>query len=252
MPPQIPRDSRPDFNQECAGFHTTRWSVVLVAGSQRCENSGEALTELCQAYWYPLYAFARRSGQSVHDAQDVTQGFFVHMLERESFQTADPDRGRFRSFLLGAFKRFMISEKRRGAAQKRGGGIEFVPFGGGELEGRYQIESSHDLTPERLYQRSWVEALLERVRENLAGDYQKAGKDSLYGVLRPFLLGSTNSGTYDDVAAEIGMSRAAVAMSVHRMRRRFGELLREEIAHTVDGQDEVDDELRFLLSIMAA
>jgi RNA polymerase sigma factor (sigma-70 family) len=229
-------------------FRTTHWTVVLNAGHTDERQRSNALEELCRTYWYPVYAFVRREGFAAADAQDLTQGFFAHLLERQTFETADPERGRFRSFLLGALKRFLGYERRKQLTLKRGGQAMVVPIDEEESEERYQVDLVYQATPEKLYQRSWADALLASTLELLRRDYERAGKMTLFEKLQPHLSGADREASYQQLGDMLGLSVPAVTTSMYRMRKRYGELLREQIAQTVSSPNEVDDEIAFLFS----
>lgn len=233
-------------------FRTTRWSVVLRASDLENEASKRDLEHLCRACWYPIYAFVRRQGYSAEDAQDLAQGFFVHVLENRVLSHADPERGRFRSFLLGALRHFVSNEARKMRTEKRGGKVTFVPMDAGDDEDRYDRELAHPESPEKLFERNWAENLLQRAVAALQKDYESCGKLHLFKALQPYLAGSANPNSYQDLAKELGMSTGTVAVAVFRMRKRYGELLRNEIAQTVEDPSEVEQEIRFLLEAVAS
>ena len=227
-------------------FATTRWSVVLAAGGERSTEGRQALATLCETYWYPLYAYVRRRGYAAADAQDLTQAFFATLLEKEYLRAADRERGRFRSFLLTALKRFLVKEWDRAHAQKRGGTHKGISLDVRSGETRYSQEPSHDWTPERIYERRWALTLLDQVMARLRRRYVADGKGDLFDLLKAFLTGESGAPPYSEVAAGLGMTEGAVKVAAHRLRRRYRELLRSEIAQTVAHPDEVDDELRLL------
>jgi len=231
-------------------FETTHWSLVLQAGHVSSSGGPAALAQLCQTYWPPLYAYARRKGHGPHDAQDLTQDFFSRLLEDNFFSTADRAKGRFRSFLLTAFNNFLINEWVRGQAQKRGGGQVLIPLDMEGIEATSGAELAHHLTPERAFERRWVLALLEKVVRRLQDEYVSAGRAELFGALRGSLSGEALGKSYAEVAQRLGMSEGAVKVAVHRLRQRYRELLRAEIANTVASPDEVDDELRHLFAAL--
>ncbi|HEY1052581.1 MAG TPA: sigma-70 family RNA polymerase sigma factor [Prosthecobacter sp.] len=233
-------------------FKTTRWSLVLRAADLENDSSKRDLEHLCRACWHPIYAFVRRQGYSPEDAQDLAQGFFVHVLENKVFSHADPERGRFRSFLLGAVRHFVSNEVRKKNAAKRGGGMHFVPLDVTESEERFERAIAHPDTPEKMFERSWAENLLRRAQESLKADYEKAGKQKLFEGLQPFLVSSANPNSYEEVGRSVGMSSGTLAVAVFRMRKRYGELLREEIAQTVEDPADVEHEIRLLLEAVAA
>jgi len=232
-------------------FKTTHWSVVFASGHDSESVARQALEQLCQAYWFPLYAFVRRQGLSAEDAQDLTQAFFERFLERGYFALADPERGRFRTFLLTSIKRFLTQEWRRTNRQKRGGNQALVPFEAEDAEGRYAAQPLNELSPDRLYDRRWAEALLERVMARLARDYESTGRTAVYTQLQQFLWGGQAEVSYSDISAKLAMSEGAVKVAVHRLRHRFRDLLREEVANTVRTPDQIEEELQHLLAAFA-
>lgn len=232
-------------------FATTHWSVVLTAGRTDTVQANVALAKLCQTYWYPLYAYVRRRGYSAHDAQDLTQGFFARLLERQSLAQAYPNRGRFRSFMLGVMNHFLSDEWTRAQAQKRGGGVTFLPLQFETAETRYGHEPADNSSPEQRYERRWALALLEEVLQRLTDEYKQDGRSELFAELNPCLVGERTVQPYAELAVKLGVSEGTVKSAVHRMRQRYRQILREEIAHTVDGPAEVDDELHHLMSVLS-
>lgn len=232
-------------------FATTHWSVVLAAADQDAPEAAAALEQLCRTYWYPLYAFIRRNGYSEADAQDLTQGFFLHILSRRFLQRASPERGRFRSFILGSLKFFLLDELARLQAQKRGGNQTFVFLDGCSAEERYRLEPVERLNPEQLFDRRWALTLLERVLERLEAEFVEAGKGRMFGRLREFLLGNSGLPAYREVGEALGMSEGAVNQAVHRMRQRYRELFQEEIAQTVASPTEAEEELRHVFAAIS-
>jgi RNA polymerase sigma-70 factor (ECF subfamily) len=233
-------------------FASTRWSLVAAAGQGPSPEAQEALATLCQVYWYPLYAYARRRLAKVEDAQDLTQEFFAQLLEKDYLQAADPARGKFRSFLLTAFKNFLNKEYDRTRAQKRGGGRRFIPLDFQAGETRYHLEPSDHATPETLYERRWALMLLEQALNLLRQEFTNSGKQQLFEGLKGTLTGDTTTESYSRIADKLGMSEQAIKVAVHRLRQRYKELLREEIAQTVTSNDEIDDELRDLFKAVRA
>lgn len=229
-------------------FQTTRWSLVKRAGTKEGEDS---LAVLCRGYWYPLYAYLRRRGLPVDDAQDLTQGFFLHLFSNPILVRADPEKGRFRSFLLGAMNHFLANERRRQTAGKRGGGIQAISFDSVEAERRFAMEPVDGVSPEVQFERSWAYALLERVFARLGEDYSQVGKGALFAALHPYLAGKAGQRSYDEVADELGMNANSIGVAIHRMRRRYGELVRAEIAQTVSSSEEIEPELAHLFEIFA-
>lgn len=232
-------------------FHTTRWSMVLAAGNSAHPDFRPSLESLCEIYWYPLYAYIRRRGCDADTAQDLAQGFFSNLLERGSLRIADPDRGRFRSFLLTSLKNYMTNEWDRERAQKRGGGREPIPLDLDTAEGRYQREPADDRAPDRYFARRWALALLDRTMERLRQEMGRSGGPERFERLSPFLTGDDAGTPYKRVAAELDMSESAVKVAIHRMRKRYGQLLREEVAQTVDDPSRVDEEIRYLFGALA-
>jgi RNA polymerase sigma-70 factor (ECF subfamily) len=233
-------------------FASTRWSLVVAAGQRDLPESEAALASLCRLYWYPLYAYARRHLPHVEDAQDLTQEFFARLLEREYLRQADPRRGRFRSFLLTAFKHFLAKERERAHAQKRGGGRKVLPLDFQNGEQRYQREPGHEATAEALYERGWALTLLEQTLARLREEQIGAGKERLFECLKGTLTGADAPRPYAELAAELGLSGEAIKVTVYRLRRRYGELLRAEIAQTVTTAEEIEDELRALFAAVRA
>lgn len=231
-------------------FVTTHWSVVLTAGRSDTTRARDALGKLCQTYWYPIYAYARRRGYSSHDAQDLTQAFFLFLLEHQSLADADPHRGRFRSFLLGSMNHFLANEWRKGQTQKRGGRIQMVPLD--TAEARYHNEPGVDATPEQLFERRWAVTLLDLVLQRLGAEFEREGKSREFALLQPCLGGDRDSQPYAVLSSKLGMSEGAVKVVVHRLRKRYRQLLREEIAQTVASLDEVEAEMRHLISVLAS
>jgi RNA polymerase sigma factor (sigma-70 family) len=244
--------SEPPGSAVAHQFANTRWSLVAAAGQRRSPQSQEALATLCRIYWYPLYAYARRHLPSAHDAQDLTQEFFAQLLEKDYLQAADPRRGKFRSFLLTAFKHFLSRERERAKAQKRGGGRRLISLDFQLGESRYHREPVDHATPERLYERGWALAILEQTLARLRQELTNAGKEKLFECLKGALAGEGMQVSYAQVAEELGISEQAVKVAVYRMRRRYQELLRAEIAQTVASPEEVEEELRDLFAAIQA
>jgi RNA polymerase sigma factor (sigma-70 family) len=232
-------------------FATTHWSVVLSAVDTSGPGAQAALEELCRTYWYPLYAYVRRQGHSPEDAQDLTQGFFARFLEKKSFQLADRERGRFRSFLLTSLKRFVVNEWERANARKRGGGQTKLPIDTVGAESLYCQEALHELSADKIYERNWALAMLRRVRERLQQEYALEGKASRFTHLEGFLPGQKGELTYAEAARLLAMPEGTVKSDVNRLKKRYREMLRVEIAHTVSGPDEINDELRHLIAAVS-
>jgi RNA polymerase sigma-70 factor (ECF subfamily) len=232
-------------------FKSTHWSVVLAAaGDSQSSGSQAALERLCQTYWYPLYAYVRGRGYAEQDAKDLTQGFFAQVLKRKGLRGLLPGRVKFRSFLLTALKNFLADEHARQQAQKRGGGQVLVSIDAQDAEQRYLVEPAHNDTPERQFERRWAVALLDSARARLKAEFEASGKGVLFGALS-VLNDRESSGTYAETAARLEMSEEAVKKAVQRMRKRYLALLREEIAQTVGGPAEVEEELRQLRAVLA-
>ena len=222
---------------------------MLAAGAERSSAAADqALTTLCETYWYPLYAFLRSRGSTVEDAQDLTQAFFARVLEKHALRQADPARGRFRSFLLTALKNFTSNEHDREITRKRGGGVPLVSLEFESAEGRFQMEPPTHETPERVFDRRWALTLLDRVLSRLRAEMVASGRDVQFERLKTYLTGDEPQLSYAQTASELGMSEGAVKVAVHRLRRQFRDLLRDEIAQTVSSPEEIDDELRHLWS----
>jgi RNA polymerase sigma factor (sigma-70 family) len=230
-------------------FPTTRWSLVVAAGDPRRKEARPALVSLCENYWYPLYAYLRRRGYSADQAQDLTQEFFVRLLEGRYLDRADPEKGRFRSFILTSLKFFVADEGDRDRAQKRGGGtVEPLEFPSGEE--RYQREPAHDETPERIFERRWALSVIDRVVEKLREEFVNQGRPEHFERLKMFLLGQSDA-PYAALAREMSTSEGALKVAIHRLRKRYRELFRQEIADTVTDPAEVESELTYLASVLA-
>jgi RNA polymerase sigma factor (sigma-70 family) len=231
-------------------FTTTHWSVVLTAGQVDSPDAQQALGMLCRTYWYPLYAFARRQGRSAEDAEDLTQGFFARLLEKGSIGQADPARGRFRSFLLASFKNFIAEAHRQASRLKRGGGQSAVSWDAMSAEERYQAEPKDESTAEALYEDRWALTLLETAMERLGAELTAAGRERVFVELKGQLWGESGVVSYRELSGRLEMSEGALKVTVHRLRQRFRELLREEVANTVADAGEIDDELRHLVGVV--
>jgi RNA polymerase sigma factor (sigma-70 family) len=234
----------------CADFQSTRWTLVLAAGHKSSPDSQEALAALCETYWYPLYAYVRRHGAEVHRAQDLTQDFFARLLEKNLLAVAQPERGRFRTFLLSTLKNFLCNEYDKVRAKKRGGDRLVLSLDFEAGESRYQREPAHSLTAERLFERQWALAVLDRVLAQLRAEFAGAGKEPLFDALKAFLTAGRGEASYAAAAEALGMTEGAVRVAAHRLRRRYRELLRAEVAQTVAEPDEIDDEIRRLFETL--
>jgi RNA polymerase sigma-70 factor (ECF subfamily) len=237
----------PDAGQ----FATTRWSLVMRAGRAESPESQRALATLCQDYWFPLYAYARRKTANVEEAQDLTQSFFVALLEKDYVAQADPERGRFRAFLLTAFKHFLSKEWERERAQKRGGGQAPIALDFESGENRYRLEPAGEFTPDRLYEREWALTLLDRVLQGLREEYHAGNKAALFDRLKGFMTRSAD-GSLAEAAQDLGISEGAAKVAAHRLRTRYRERLRAEIAQTVADPSDVDAEIRSLFEILGS
>jgi RNA polymerase sigma-70 factor (ECF subfamily) len=228
-------------------FDTTRWSVIAAARGPDPEAARAALSSLCEAYWYPLYAFIRRRGADPDAARDLTQGFFTSLLERRALELARPERGRFRTFLLASAKNFLLNEAARNRAAKRGGGVVPLSLAFDDAEGRYQFEPAEVTTPETLYERRWALTLIERVIAALRTEWEASGRAGEFDELKECLLGSGPAGGYAAAAERLGTTEGALKVAAHRLRRKFQMRLRQEIAETVADRAEIDDEIQYLV-----
>ena len=235
-----------------AAFVTTHWSVVLTAAHPDTTRACAALEKLCQTYWYPLYAYVRRRGQSPEAAQDLTQAFFARLLERRWLDRADQQRGRFRSFLLSAMNHFLADEWDKARAQKRGSGLKPVPLQFDVAETRFSHEPADNVTPEHTYERRWALTLLDEVLRRLRSEYEQEGRVELFAELHPCLIGERTSQPYVELAKKLNATEGTVKAMVHRLRQRYRQLLRDEIAHTVAEPGEVDEELRHLFAVLGS
>ena len=231
-------------------FATTQWSLVLAAAKGDSAEAEEALERLCALYWYPVFAFVRRQSHSAEEAEDLTQGFFVRLIEKGDIGDADRSRGRFRTFLLTACRHFLLNERDRMLTLKRGAGRPALSIDLIAAESRYQRALSHNETPERLYDRQWCLALLASVLDAVRAEYVTAGKEVEFERLRAFLTMPDDAGTYADAARELDLTLSAVKSAVHRLRVRYRDALRGRVADTVASPQEVDDEMDYLLEIL--
>ncbi|MBW3597789.1 MAG: sigma-70 family RNA polymerase sigma factor [Planctomycetes bacterium] len=232
-------------------FATTRWSVVVAAGAGDPGNQRRrlALEELCQTYWYPLYAYVRRRGYSRDDAQDLTQAFFARLLEKNIVRVADPQKGKFRSFLLATLKDFLLNQRRHDGALKRGGGRTILPLEFEAGEERYRLEPADERTPEDLFQRRWALTILEQALARIRREHQDADKENLFQHLKE-CLGGSDARSYREIGEAIGMTEGSVKVAVHRLRARYRELLRDEVAQTLDADANLDAELQELFDVL--
>lgn len=243
--------SAPPTPAPVAVFSTTRWSVVLAAGNNTSATSHDALACLCQTYWYPLYAYVRRRGYTPEDAQDLTQEFFARLLARNWIANADRTKGRFRSFLLGAMNHFLADEWDKARAQKRGGGFAPLPLEFDDAETSFSREPADSVTPEQHFERRWALTLLDTVLKRLQAEYEEDGRGSLFQQLTPCLVGDRTTLPYAVLAQQLGSNEGTIKATVHRLRQRYRQLLRAEIADTVENNAEVEEELRHLFAVLA-
>jgi RNA polymerase sigma-70 factor (ECF subfamily) len=234
---------------KCDAFGTTHWSVIVQAGGDNSTLTRVALEKLCHIYWYPLYIFIRRQGRSPHDAEDLTQAFFANLLEREALKTVARERGKFRSFLLASLSNFLNNERDKQQTLKRGGRIQMVSWDEAKAEDLYQHEPADHLTPEKLFERRWALTVFEQTLERLKKEHKN--KQLLFERLQPYLTREAGLGYLAEVSADLQMSEGAVKVALHRLRRRFGELLRSQVAYTVADPELVDDEIRHLLAAIS-
>jgi RNA polymerase sigma-70 factor (ECF subfamily) len=232
------------------GFATTRWTLVVAASRESAPGAREALSQLCELYWPPLYGFARRRGYSIEDAQDLTQAFFARFLEKRDVQDADRQRGRFRSFLLSSFKHFLANQYDREHARKRGGAHVILSLDLETAEAQYAAEPPDSLTPEALYEQQWARGVLGRAQNALRAELLKAGRERLFEQVKSLLAGEKAEGGQAEIARGLGVTEGALRVIVHRLRRRYRELLRTEILATVSDESDVDDEVRYLISVL--
>jgi len=231
-------------------FATTHWSVVVEAGQNNSAEAFEAMTQLCRTYWYPLYAYVRRKGYPAPDAQDLTQEFFARLLARNYVTAADRQKGKFRSFLLGTFEHFLAKEWRRAHAEKRGGGRAAFSLDEIDAENRYLLEPAHDLTPAKIFDRRWATTLLAQAMARLGEECRASQKEELFEKVKELLSGDSADASYAQMARSLNMTEGALKVAVHRLRQRYGELVRAEIAQTVASPAEVDQELQHLLATL--
>lgn len=227
-------------------FATTHWSLVLAAADPSSSQAAEALEQLCRIYWYPVYGYVRGSGVGPEEARDLTQEFFTRLIEKDFLAAVHQERGRFRWFLLCAVKRFLLNERDRASALKRGGSIRHVPFDGEKAERRYRLDAAHADSPDRLFDRAWAADLITVVYQQLEEEYALEGKATLFNRLRALLSGDRLEVTYAELGTALGMTEGAVKVAVHRARRRYRDLLRERVAGTLHSPADVEEELRSL------
>ena len=244
LPPELPSQAA---GPGAGVFATTHWSVVVQARNSQSPEATAALERLCQTYWYPLYVFVRRKGHSHEDASDLTQAFFAKFLEKRYLKSVDANLGRFRTFLLTSMSHFLANEWDKSQTQKRGGGVRVISLDDASAEERYRLEPVEHTTPETLFERRWAETVVGVVLDRLAAETD----EKRFEVLKRFLLEDKGAVSYDDAAAHLGLSVAAVTSAIHRMRARFGALLLEDVSNTVGTPDGVESELRHLLEALS-
>lgn len=233
-------------------FRTTQWTTVLAAARGDAAARRDALGRLIDKYWYPAYLYVRRRGWSHEDAADATQDFFARMVEKDVLRAVSPEKGRFRTFLLVCLRNFLIGLRERDTARKRGGGRRAFSLNNDEANERYLREPADDNRPEASFHRGWALALLECVLQRLADEFRRAGKEKQFEQFRPYLTGDSGAPAYVVVAAELGMNEGAVRTAVHRLRQRYGQLLREEISQTVSSPEEIEEEILDLFQAVGA
>jgi RNA polymerase sigma factor (sigma-70 family) len=242
------------FGDDRYRFHTTRWSVVLLAAHSQAPAFQAALSDLYRIYWYPLYAYVRRRGHTPEEAQDLTQGFFLHLLEHKAFERADPLKGKFRSFLLGSLQNYLSTERERAACLKRGGGVAFVPLDLQNAEDRYRLELVDALTPEKIFAARWAAALLGETMNRLRQAHATPEKAATLEVLKAFLDVDNSKAppSYEEAAAMLQVSVGSVKTLIHRLRKQYAALLRDEIERTVSDPGDVDAEIHELCDALVA
>jgi len=231
-------------------FTTTRWTLVLAAKNRDDPAGSDAFARLCERYYEPLYTYLRRRGQTAEDAQDLMQGFVARAIEKDILRHADPSRGKFRAFLLTALKHYAANEHTRATADKRGGNQPALPLDLEAAEGRYRHEPRDDLTPERLYDRRWALAVLERALSALRAECRESGREAFLDAVHGSLTGDSDRIPHREIAERFGMTESSVRVTLHRLRLRYRDLVRSEVAETLESEDAVDEELRYLLSAL--
>jgi RNA polymerase sigma-70 factor (ECF subfamily) len=233
-------------------FTTTHWSVVLKAAGGESPEAADALERLCRTYWYPLYAYCRWRGHKAEDSEDLTQEFFARLLQKNYLSGVGPEKGKFRSFLLTALSHFLCNERDKACAQKRGNGVAAISLDAEAAEGRFALEPVCQATPEKLFEQRWAATLLDEAFAQVREDYTQAGNTALFNELSKFLADKAASGNYDSVAQRLNMSSKAVSVAVHRLRRKYRECVRREVARTVASSADLEDEMQHLFSALTA
>ncbi len=247
----LPDERKTTADRKSDWFTVTHWSVVLLAGQTSSPQAMEALEKLCRTYWPPLYAYVRRVGHTPHDAQDLTQEFFARLLQKNYLASVGREKGKFRSFLLAALNHFLADERDRAKAAKRGGGLTLISLDEETAENHYRPDAASQLAPDQIYEKRWATTLLEQAYAKVQEEFIAAGKRGTFEKLKGFLADGTETGDYTVLAGELGMSANTVAVTVRRLRLRYRELVRAEIAHTVASPDEIKDEMRHLFAVLA-
>jgi RNA polymerase sigma-70 factor (ECF subfamily) len=229
-------------------FSTTQWSLILAAADSQRPDSGRALATLCESYWYPIYVHLRQLRHDPDTARDLTQGFFAHVLEKQIIKVADPERGRFRAFLKSSLRLYLANERHRARAKKRGGGKEPIAVDFADAEAHYRLEPIERYTPETMFERQWARSILRHALERLRKEAQGTSLADRLRYFEPYLTDSPSPLRYREVAKQLGMTESAVKVAINRVSRRYGEAIRAEVARTVHGRDEIDDEIRHLLA----
>ena len=233
-----------------AWFTTTHWSVVMLAGDANSPQAAAALEKLCRAYWLPLYSYIRRQGYGSHDAQDLTQGFFLRLLRMDSFADVSHEKGKFRTFLLAALNHYLSDERDRARAEKRGGGQTIISLDETEAETRYLQIPSADAAPEKVFDRRWALTVMEEALQRLRQEYTASGKQELFEPLSAFLSSEARPGDYDQLAPKVGMAAGTIAVAVRRLRQRYRECVRLELAQTVASPGDLDEEMNYLFAVL--
>src|SRR5262245_18654742 len=247
----MPESERESLDAVPRVFATTHWSVVLAAGDRTSPETAAALSRLCQSYWFPIYAFVRKRGYSPDQAQDLTQEFFAGFLEKNHLAKAARERGRFRCFLMTSVENFLRNENDRARAQKRGGGRQLISLDAEDAEGRYRCEPQAESDPAKAFEQRWAAMLLNTVLARLKDEFHTSGRSDLFEALQAHLWGDARSISYPQLAERFGLTLANVKTTAHRLRQRYRELLREEIAHTVALPSQIDDEIRHLMKVVS-
>ena len=233
-------------------FAATHWSLVLAAGRDSTPDARAALEKLCRTYWPPLYSFIRRSGHTPADAQDLTQGFFLQLLQRDFLDGVDPAKGKFRSFLLASLQHYLSNERDRARAQKRGGGLAPISIDEQDAEGRYLLEPADPVTPEKLYERRWALTVLDQALARLQNEYAASGRGAIFEKLKGELTSAAERPPHAEIGRELGLTPGAVKVAAHRLRQRFGEVLRAEIAETLARPEDIEEEIQHLFQALSS